>query len=1026
MSRESEDKDDDFAEMIKLTMEGRAALDLGEPVKALELLRKKQALIVKTFGENSVFAATSGVDLGSALLECGEYEEAGELLRWSVARYRELDINDKRAITAMSQAAMAAYQAADYGSAEVQLKALIADLRGRGGEFEVSRAQQQDHLAQVLLRQERYDEAEPLLVEALSVFERSTIDEYHTATCLSLLGRLYSRTYRFREAEAVHRRALALFEQTYGEDFLYVAKELDHLAISLAMRAQSENKRDLAAEAVSLGERAVRIFTANLPPWHPSVFGANQNLNRYRSLHASIGMMYPNGGDDASEQAAARVEPRLPNAHPEAVMRLVSAAKDAAMNRNYAKAQAMISEATTVAVKSFGDGNPMAHHVRAAYIEILRRHCSFLLGEPTGQLLPSEHFYMQMRAHMRRGQADDDSADLPPVTADVLTEVRELITKALRITDELIAEAINEDGTRKAGAGGRLWVGASHVGDVLEVLHYARLVGVISSADAWDRASTVMQLHGWHSTAETLGTSLDRDTGTPEVRAAREEYRASLLEYEIAVEQMVQRAMGRAETDAPASDYDVEKLSRAYLRVEELRRKLGDSAGSFEESGASRIYLLSAIQARLHVKGEAVISYLVGSRAVFIVAVTGEQHAFVRVEFESELVRAMCDMFRESIDLDLSTGSALAFDVQQALSLHDVLIRPLEKYLDDISHLLIVPDGPLWSISFEALLRDLEAVEESEDATDSGEGDDQDDFAMRLRRLRRAAALSKIDDPCAAISRADAWVGSRYAVSVLPSIGALSGRDSVRRGSRPSKSFLGFGNPLFWSPPAEEGSLAADKHSTVIKAAGDLVPLPQTERLLDQIAKILGADLESDVFVRSDASVRRVLELNEAGELANRRIICFATHAVYPTADGDTLQEPGLVLAAAEAEAPSVLLASQVRQLQLNADFVLLTACFTGAPAGKSINVPLSGLAQSFFTAGAKCLLVSNWPVDVYATEALVRAMFSSSGEEETLAEALQRAAKALRRDARQPHFSHPVYWAGFSIVGDGGTRIWS
>jgi hypothetical protein len=78
--------------------------------------------------EASVFAATSGVDLGEALLNCREYAEAGNLLRWSVARYRALDTNDHRVIRAMSAATMAAYQAADYGSAEKQFEALIADL----------------------------------------------------------------------------------------------------------------------------------------------------------------------------------------------------------------------------------------------------------------------------------------------------------------------------------------------------------------------------------------------------------------------------------------------------------------------------------------------------------------------------------------------------------------------------------------------------------------------------------------------------------------------------------------------------------------------------------------------------------------------------------------------------------------------------------------------------------------------------------------------------------------------------------
>jgi CHAT domain-containing protein len=193
---------------------------------------------------------------------------------------------------------------------------------------------------------------------------------------------------------------------------------------------------------------------------------------------------------------------------------------------------------------------------------------------------------------------------------------------------------------------------------------------------------------------------------------------------------------------------------------------------------------------------------------------------------------------------------------------------------------------------------------------------------------------------------------------------------------------------------------------------------------LDRLANALGGNLETDVLVREDASYERVFELNKVGELANRRVICFATHAVYPSSEGDTLEEPGLVLAGTEGGTPVILRASDIRQLRLNADFVLLTACFTGAPSGKSITRPLSGLAQAFFTAGAKCLLVSHWPVDVRATEMLIQAMFASFDRTEYLAAALAHAAKSLRSRAANRHFSHPLFWAGFSIVGDGGGSI--
>jgi CHAT domain-containing protein len=1007
-------REDNFGEMMKLTFEGRAALAAGEPIKALELLRKKHALVLQRFGKNSVFAATSGVDLGEALLGCGQYAEAGQLLAWSATRYRELDTNDERALRALGAAAMAAYQAADYQSAEAQYKVLITDLETRGEKFQLFRAAEQDHLAQVLLRQNRFSEAEPLLVEALSVFERAASDEESTAICLSLLGKLYFQTGRFREAEAASRRALSVLERTAGENSIHVAKELDHLAMSLAMRAQSERKRELAAEAVSLGERAVKILAEQLPPSHPSVYGAHRNLSGYRNLSSSIGLMYPSNKDlSESEKETVPVEPRLPKAHPDSIQRLVSSAMDAAMHGDYNSAQAAIKQAARIAVGAFGNESLIAHHVRATDIQILRRHCSFLLGEPTGELSPLEHLNMQMRAHLRRGKAEDENASLPPLTPDVQTEVRNLIAKALQALDTLVASAVSEDGTRKPGAAGTQWVGGTHVGDVLEVIHYARLLGLLSPADACNKANLAMQLHGWHSAAEAFGASIGRDVTTAEQR----EYRTLALEYETLVERMVQRAMGRASS----TDRDVQLIEETHSRIEEFRRRLGSNIASSRESATGQVLSLSTIQAHLN-KQEAVVSYLIGTRAIFIIAVTARQYGFVRVEFEEGLLVAQCDSLQESVKFDAPTGSPAAFDLPRAISLYGLLIQPLEKYLDGVSHLLLIPDGPLWSISFEALLRDL-SPEETEEARTTEADDKSDNTSVQFRRMRQALELEQSDDPCSSLSGTDAWLGSRYALSVLPALSVLSHRGRTRNDMRLTKSFIGFGNPLLCSQPSgepESGTGIAVPEGS----AASFLPLPETERLLDEVARILGADPELDVIVRADASVRRVLELNEEGELANRRIVCFATHAVYPTSEGDTLQEPGLILASLEGARPGVLSASEIRQLRLNADFILLTACFTGAPSGKSINSPLSGLAQAFFTAGARCLLVSHWPVDLDATEALIAALFSGGPAEESLAAALQRAAHTIRTDVRRRDFSHPVYWAGFSVVGDGGASL--
>jgi len=167
----------------------------------------------------------------------------------------------------------------------------------------------------------------------------------------------------------------------------------------------------------------------------------------------------------------------------------------------------------------------------------------------------------------------------------------------------------------------------------------------------------------------------------------------------------------------------------------------------------------------------------------------------------------------------------------------------------------------------------------------------------------------------------------------------------------------------------------------------------------------------------SAATIDRLIDLSESGELAARHVLCFATHAIYPRGDGDLLTDAGLLFSRGE-----VLTAFDVAGLRIDADFVLLTACFTGSPSGRSITVPLSGLAQAFLTAGARSLLVSLWPVEVRATELFVRAFAAAIGEDIAFADALAAAEKRVRNTSRE--HAHPAFWAGFSIVGDGATKL--
>jgi CHAT domain-containing protein len=79
----------------------------------------------------------------------------------------------------------------------------------------------------------------------------------------------------------------------------------------------------------------------------------------------------------------------------------------------------------------------------------------------------------------------------------------------------------------------------------------------------------------------------------------------------------------------------------------------------------------------------------------------------------------------------------------------------------------------------------------------------------------------------------------------------------------------------------------------------------------------------------------------------------------------------------------------------------------------------LGGLVTSFVEAGARNVVVSNWEVDSGTTERLMIALFQNKGLSQ--AGALAQAERLLMNE---PRYSHPYYWAPFTVVGDGSRPM--
>ena len=164
-------------------------------------------------------------------------------------------------------------------------------------------------------------------------------------------------------------------------------------------------------------------------------------------------------------------------------------------------------------------------------------------------------------------------------------------------------------------------------------------------------------------------------------------------------------------------------------------------------------------------------------------------------------------------------------------------------------------------------------------------------------------------------------------------------------------------------------------------------------------------EVQTDILLGSEATERNLKGL----DTAKFNVISFATHGLMAN-EWENLDEPALVLTPIpnDDEYDGLLTASEIRDLNFNADLVVLSACNTAAGNGES-DEGLSGLASAFIFAGAKSVMASHWSIESNATKNLISNFFYNLKNEQTLnkAEALRLAMQEI---ASQEQFSHPIF----------------
>jgi CHAT domain-containing protein/tetratricopeptide (TPR) repeat protein len=407
----------------------------------------------------------------------------------------------------------------------------------------------------------------------------------------------------------------------------------------------------------------------------------------------------------------------------------------------------------------------------------------------------------------------------------------------------------------------------------------------------------------------------------------------------------------RAEIEKARLEYE-DFETRLYLAHPELKVHRGEAP----------VIKAEELTALLPDSASALLEYVVTDEAAYLFAVTkssGKSEAEVRV-YALPVRRAELAKQTEAFRSQLA-GRDLSFRAS-AVGLYELLLKPAEAQLRGKTNLVIVPDGTLWDLPFQALLNGAN------------------------RFLLEDAAVA-------------------YAPS-LTVLREMTRRRKERGSDVAPATLLALGNPL-------QGREAGDRSGSALRG-GRLDPLPEAEQEVRALGRLYGA-ARSKVYTGAEAREDRVKI--EAGKAS---ILHFAAHGLVNNASP---MYSHLALAGGGTGEDGLLEAWELTRLDLKADLAVLSACET-ARGRTAAGEGMIGLSWAMFIAGVPSIVVSQWKVESAGTRELMvnfhRGLISKpvGGKvKQAKSEALRQAALKLMKN---PETSHPFYWAGFVLVGEG------
>jgi CHAT domain-containing protein len=264
----------------------------------------------------------------------------------------------------------------------------------------------------------------------------------------------------------------------------------------------------------------------------------------------------------------------------------------------------------------------------------------------------------------------------------------------------------------------------------------------------------------------------------------------------------------------------------------------------------------------------------------------------------------------------------------------------------------------------------------------------------------------------------DKYVLESDVVTYAPSASALHLLRESRHRQSLKPAFLGVGDVIHPKPTSIDKAHITDVTANSAidffdVSAVRFPDLPGSGQEVTSVAEIIHARTQLLLGTHATEAVFKSLPLADFG------IVHFAVHGL---ANSQFPDRAALVLGSSRGSTEDGLLqVREIRDLPVSADLVTLSACDSGN--GRLLGEEgIASLERAFLLAGARSVLASLWTADDTYTVALMKRFY------EHLMNGIDNGAALRQAKLDLLHkFSNqalPLYWAGFTLVGDGQITL--